>query len=180
MLIRSDPPLTMAGVRPPTEHENDMTGGTVMRSKSAALAAAVVAIAGTGLIATAGTASAATSSAAAEASPRAAYNGACGAGYSVVNSAGIADLGTVFLTYDSTTGKNCVVTVRNETGEPLHMAASVRALDEEGTPAEVDEGEFTSYAGPVYVKGAGLCIEWSGVIGEEEYFNSGSNCGFRK
>lgn len=159
-----------------------------MRSKSAALAAAVAAIAGTGLIATAGTASAATSSAtsstastaAAEAAPKAAYNGACGAGYSVVNSAGIADEGTVFLTYNATTGKNCVVTVRNETGDPLRMAASVRALDEEGTPAEVDEGEFTSYAGPVYVKGKGLCIEWSGVIGEEEYFNSGSNCGFRK
>lgn len=157
-----------------------MTGGTVMRSKSAALATAVSAVAGTALIATAGTASAATHTAASAASPKAAYNGACGAGYGVVNSAGIADLGTVFLTYNSTTGKNCVVTVRNKTGDPVHMSASVRPLDTAETPPEVDEGEYKSYAGPVYVKGRGFCIEWSGSIGEEEYYNSGSNCGVRK
>ena len=60
------------------------------------------------------------------------------------------------------------------------MSASLRALDGGDTPPEVDEGEFRTYAGPVYVKGAGHCIEWSGVIDEEEYYNSGSNCGFRK
>ncbi|WP_314171419.1 spore-associated protein A [Streptomyces winkii] len=155
-----------------------------MRSKSAALAAAAVFVAGTGLIATAGTASAATASgaAASAAAPRAAYNGECGAGYSVVNSAGIADLGTVFLTYNRSTGKNCVVTVRNEKGDPVHMSASVRVLlDDQETEPVVEEGEFTTYAGPVYVdEGSGHCIEWSGVIGDEEYFNSGSNCGTLK
>lgn len=159
-----------------------------MRSKSAALAAAVF-VAGAGLIATTGTASAATTpagsastTAAADAAPEAAYNGECGAGYAVVNSAGIADLGTVFLTYNRDNGKNCVVTVRNEKGDPIHMSASVRVLlDDEETQPVVDEGEFTSYAGPVYVdEGAGNCIEWSGVIGDEEYFNSGSNCGTLK
>ncbi|OEU86207.1 hypothetical protein DB35_01345 [Streptomyces abyssalis] len=154
-------------------------------------------VTGAGLVATAGTASAATTAngstsattaaattatGAAGAAPKAAYNGACGAGYSVVNSAGIADLGTVFLTYNARTGKNCVVTVRNETGDPVHMSASVRVLlDDEETEPVVEEGEFTSYAGPVHVdEGAGHCIEWSGVIGEEEYFNSGSNCGVLK
>ncbi|NLU72535.1 spore-associated protein A [Streptomyces sp. HNM0575] len=157
-----------------------------MRSKSAALAAAVI-FAGTGLIATAGTASAATSAGAtsataaagAEAAPKAAYNGACGSGYSVVNSAGIADLGTVYLTYNAQTGRNCVVTIRNAKDDPIHMAASVRVLkDGEETEPVVEEGEFSLYAGPVYVdEGSGHCIEWSGVIGDEEYFNSGSNCG---
>jgi hypothetical protein len=162
-----------------------------MRSKSAALAAVAVFVAGTGLIATAGTASAATTATgatsattagAADAAPKAAYNGACGAGYSVVNSAGIADLGTVFLTYNSRTGKNCVVTVRDKKGVPVHMSASVRVLlDDEETEPVVEEGEFSSYAGPVHVdKGSGHCIEWSGVIGDEEYFNSGSNCGVLK
>lgn len=159
-----------------------------MRSKSAALAAAVF-VAGAGLIATAGTASAATATgatsaatAAADAAPKAAYNGQCGSGYSVVNSAGIADLGTVFLTYNAESGKNCVVTVRNAKGDPVHMAASVRVLlDDQETEPVVEEGEFTSYAGPVYVdEGAGNCIEWSGVIADEEYFNSGSNCGVLK
>ncbi|SCK51001.1 hypothetical protein [Streptomyces sp. WMMB 322] len=167
-----------------------------MRSKSAALAAVTLFVAGTGLLATAGAASAATTATgatpgaatagatagAASPAPKAAYNGACGAGYSVVNSAGIADLGTVFLTYNSRTGKNCVVTVRNAKDDPIHMAASVRVLlDDEETRPVVDEGEFTSYAGPVYVaEGAGHCIEWSGVIGDEEYYNSGSNCGVLK
>ncbi|MCH6161953.1 spore-associated protein A [Streptomyces marispadix] len=160
-----------------------------MRSKSAALAAAVF-IAGTGLIATAGTASAATAgprntaatAATTEGAHKAAYNGACGSGYSVVNSAGIAGLGTVYLTYNSSTGKNCVVTIRNEKGDPVHMSAAVRVLkDDEETQPVVEEGEFTEYAGPVYVdEGSGHCIEWSGVIGDEEYFNSGSNCGTLK
>jgi hypothetical protein len=165
-----------------------MTGGTVMRSKSAALAGvtASLALAGTGLIATTGTASAATTTAgsparaAATAAPKAAYNGACGDGYSVVNSAGIADMGTVFLTYNAQTRKNCVVTVRNETGEPIHMSASVRVLLDHDTTPQIEEGDFSTYAGPVYVEGAGHCIEWSGVIDEEEYYNSGSNCGLHK
>ena len=171
-----------------------------MRSKSAALAAVTLFVAGTGLMATAGSASAATtatgatpsaiSAGAANSAPnsapnsarKAAYNGACGAGYSVVNSAGIADLGTVFLTYNRSTGKNCVVTVRNAKDDPIHMAASVRVLlDDEETEPVVEEGEFSLYAGPDHVdEGAGHCIEWSGVIGDEEYFNSGSNCGVRK
>lgn len=153
-----------------------------MRSKRTVLAAASAAVmAAAGLVATAGTASAASHSAAG-AAPKAVYNGACGSGYSVVNSAGIADLGTVFLTYNRTTGKNCVVTVRNEKGDPIHMAASVRVLlDDQETEPVVDEGEYTHYAGPVFVEdGAGHCIEWGGVIGEEEYFNPGSNCGTRK
>ncbi|WP_425508160.1 spore-associated protein A [Streptomyces bathyalis] len=129
-----------------------------------------------------GTTPGVTAAAAASPAPKAAYNGACGAGYSVVNSAGIADLGTVFLTYNSKSGKNCVVTVRNAKDDPIHMAATVRVLlDDEETEPVVDEGEFTTYAGPVYVEeGTGHCIEWSGVIGDEEYFNSGSNCGVRK
>lgn len=149
-----------------------------MRSKRTVLAAASAAVmAATGLVATAGTASAASHSAA-----KAVYNGACGSGYSVVNSAGIADLGTVFLTYNRSTGKNCVVTIRNAKGDPVHMAASVRVLlDDEETEPVVDEGEYTHYAGPVFVEGgAGHCIEWGGVIGEEEYFNPGSNCGTLK
>ncbi|CAM5346136.1 hypothetical protein SCALM49S_01532 [Streptomyces californicus] len=53
------------------------------------------------------------------------YNGACGSGYSVVNSAQIGTKGTVFLTYSSATGKNCVVTVRTKPGKAVHMTASL-------------------------------------------------------
>lgn len=144
-----------------------------MRSKKAALAAAAVALAGTGLFATATTASAAPR----EAAPKSGYNGQCGSGYSVVNSAAIGDAGNVYLTYNGSTGKNCVVTVRKSTGDPVHMSASIRALTDQDTKPVVDEGDFTSYAGPVYVKGKGHCIEWSGAIEDKTYSNDGSNCG---
>jgi hypothetical protein len=175
-----------------------MTGGTVMRSKSALFAAAAMAIAGTGLMATAGTASAATTtSAATTSSPAstahramaptadagllAAYNGACGSGYKVVNSAGIANLGTVYLTYNSSTGKNCVVTIRNRSGSPVHMTALVQALiPGQPTNPVIDDGYYRSYAGPVYVKAKGLCVKWGGSIQGSGYLNPGSNCGSRE
>jgi hypothetical protein len=145
-----------------------------MRSKKAkaALAAAAVALAGTGLFATATTASAAPKEA-----PKAGYNGQCGSGYSVVNSAAIGDTGNVYLTYNASTGKNCVVTVRKSTGDPIHMSASIRALTDQDTKPVVEEGDFTSYAGPVYVEGKGHCIEWGGAIQDQTYSNDGSNCG---
>lgn len=144
-----------------------------MRSKKTALAAAAVALAGTGLFATTTTASAAPR----DAADKAGYNGQCGAGYSVVNSAAIGDTGKVYLTYNGSTGKNCVVTVRKSTGDPIHMSASVRVLTDQDTKPVVDEGDFTSYAGPVYVKGKGDCIEWGGAIQDQKYSNDGSNCG---
>jgi hypothetical protein len=48
--------------------------------------------------------------------PVAKYNGACGAGHKVIDSANMENLGTTFLTYNSTTGENCVVTVRTRPG----------------------------------------------------------------
>ena len=60
------------------------------------------------------------------------------------------------------------------------MSASVRVLLDQDTDPVVDEGDYTAYAGPVYVTGKGHCIEWSGSIGDEEYVNPGSNCGSLK
>ncbi|MET7637950.1 spore-associated protein A [Streptomyces sp. NPDC005438] len=134
-----------------------------------ALGAAAVLAAGGGLLATSTTASAAEA--------KATYGGQCGTGYSVVNQAGIGDEGTVFLTYNSATGKNCVVTIRNTTDEPVEMTAYVRALTDEPSERVVDEGEYTQYAGPVYVDGAGYCVEWGGQIDEATYDNPSSNCG---
>ncbi|MEU6577748.1 spore-associated protein A [Streptomyces sp. NPDC046805] len=124
-----------------------------------------VATAGAGLMASAPTASAAT------------YNGVCGSGYVVVNSAPIANVGTVYLTYNSSTGKNCVVTKRNTTGSPIYMAAYLNKVGDPESSAAIDEGNYTSYAGPVYKYARGVCVEWGGVIGNWQTFNAGSNCG---
>ncbi|WP_043486288.1 MULTISPECIES: hypothetical protein [Streptomyces] len=110
----------------------------------------------------------------ATAATRAAYNGVCGSGYKVVNSAPIGQKGTVYLTYNSAKGKNCVVTVRNTTGAPLPMFAYLYAYD--GAYQE-DVGDYTSYAGPVYVEARGKCVDWAGGIDNQATWTYGSNCG---
>ncbi|MGP3926960.1 spore-associated protein A [Streptomyces sp. 8N616] len=141
-----------------------------MKRSKRVLAAALTAAAtaGAGLLATAPTATAAAT---------AAYNGVCGSGYNVVNSAPVGSVGTVYLTYNATTGKNCVVTIRNTTGSPTYMVAYLNVLDDPAYEPAIDEGEYRSYAGPVYKYARGLCVEWGGVIGGWETFNTGSNCG---
>ncbi|EXU63003.1 spore-associated protein A [Streptomyces sp. DSM 41524] len=114
----------------------------------------------------------------ASAAATASYNGVCGSGYKVVNSAPIGSKGTVFLTYNSAKGKNCVVTVRNATGKPVPMFAYlyVQGADESAE----DGGAYTSYAGPVYGDGRGKCVDWAGGIDNQSTWTYGSNCGSLK
>ncbi|MFD7919260.1 spore-associated protein A [Streptomyces sp. NPDC059740] len=168
-----------------------------MRLKKSAAVLATVLLAGSGLAATAGVASAATpaaagghgsaASAAAKPAPAkgaatsakataaraAAYNGACGSGYTVINSAPIGSLGTVYLTYNSAKGTNCVVTQRAKAGTAVPMSATVSTKF--GT--DTDKGNYTTYAGPVTVNGRGVCVAWGGAISGQSYANAGSNCG---
>ncbi|KND38087.1 Spore-associated protein A [Streptomyces europaeiscabiei] len=113
--------------------------------------------------------------AAPKAAAAAKYNGACGGGYSVVNSAQIGTKGTVFLTYNSATGKNCVVTVRTAPGKAVHMTASLGFASP--TTTVTDTGYYTTYAGPVYLDARGLCVTWRGEISGEVAGKNGTNCG---
>ncbi|MCI4041885.1 spore-associated protein A [Streptomyces sp. TRM75563] len=110
-----------------------------------------------------------------EATAAAKYNGACGGGYSVVNSAQIGAQGTVFLTYNSATGKNCVVTVRARPGKAVHMTASLGFASP--TTTVTDTGYYTTYAGPVHLDARGLCVTWRGEIAGEVAGKNGTNCG---
>jgi hypothetical protein len=95
---------------------------------------------------------------AAQAAPAASYNGVCGSGYSVIDQHSITGA-TIFLTYSANTGRNCVVTVRNTSGSALPMDAEVSLA---GAPWNIDQGNYTNYAGPVYVAAANKCIDWGG------------------
>ncbi|MFF9043811.1 spore-associated protein A [Streptomyces parvulus] len=142
-----------------------------MKRSTQAVGASLIAVGaiGAGLLATAPAAGAATNGASAT------YNGVCGSGYKVVNSMPIGKTGTVYLTYNSSTGKNCTVTIRNTTGTPTYMVAYVRNVD---TGEEMyDADDYRSYAGPVYAFARGACVEWGGVIGNLQAWNYGSNCG---
>ncbi|GAA2594614.1 spore-associated protein A [Streptomyces tubercidicus] len=134
------------------------------------------AIAGAAALAVAGIATMASATSATAAPKAAAYNGACGSGYSVVNSVPVTGKGTVYLTYSAKTGKNCVVTVRNSPGKRVSMYTYITATD--GSSDWVyDSGQYTSYAGPVYLPGKGICVDWGGSIESVSVSVSGSNCG---
>jgi len=110
------------------------------------------------------------------ATPAAAYNGVCGAGYSVIDSTPVGSVGTVYVTWNEATGKNCAVTIRNSPGTAIRVAVSLNViLDHESTPA-VDSGIYTTYAGPVYYPARNLCIVWEGTIGANHVVDSG-HCG---
>ena len=106
------------------------------------------------------------------------YNGECGYGYKVVNSAPIGSQGTVFLTYKSTNGYNCVVTKKNNTSTRTDMFAYLYVPD--SGEGDSDWGSYYSYAGPVYAYGKGMCIDWAGGITNQETWTFGSNCGALK
>ncbi|HEY5835967.1 spore-associated protein A [Streptomyces sp.] len=110
------------------------------------------------------------------ASLAAAYNGACGSGYGVIDSLPISTLGTAYLTYNSSTGKNCVVTVRANPGTAMYMAAAIRLAGNSASEV-IDAGNYTTYAGPVYLYAAGKCIDWGGQIGSVYNQEFGSHCG---
>lgn len=104
----------------------------------------------------------------------AAYNGACGSSYGVIDAQSLPGLGTVYLTYSSSTGKNCVVTVRDNPGAKLPMAARVSLAN---APWISDSGNFGTYAGPVYVSAAHSCVDWGGEINGVYAYEYNSHCG---
>lgn len=127
-----------------------------LRRRLASVALALT-LTGAGIFFAAGTANAATG-----------YNGACGSGYSVIDSEATGQGqdgagGVTYLTYSSSNGYDCVVTV-NTTGSTEWLDARVEAHN--GTWV-TDDGHYTSYAGPVYVYAPKECIDWGG--GEADY-----------
>ncbi|TDQ51591.1 spore-associated protein A [Actinorugispora endophytica] len=105
----------------------------------------------------------------------ASYNGVCGQGYSVVNSAPIGSAGTVYLTYSSSTRKNCVVTVLSDQGTRVRAEAGLKK--DTSTAWTTDAGDFAQYAGPVYLSAPGECVDWGGLIGTQWVVRTGTNCG---
>jgi hypothetical protein len=104
----------------------------------------------------------------------ASYDGECGSGYGVVNQASVSG-GTVYLTYNNSNGRNCVVVLRSNPGSKMNMDAALKRSD--STSWQTDPGDFGIYAGPVYLEAAGHCVDWGGAIGSEWVVRNGTNCG---
>lgn len=105
--------------------------------------------------------------------------GVCGSGFHVIDShpfkSGSTKLATIYLSYNSGTGKNCVVTV-NDTAFTRWMRAT---LTVQGGATKSDSGEFKYYAGPVILSAVDACVKWGGAWDESPYvWSSGwSHCG---
>ncbi|MEV5432369.1 spore-associated protein [Streptomyces sp. NPDC052701] len=102
----------------------------------------------------------------------------CGSGYQTVNSAPVGTLGTVYLTYNSANGRNCVTTIRSTPGTAVDMSTWIYVPETD--QADQDYGSYTSYAGPAYAYGKGHCVDWGGSIDNVYVQISGSNCGSLK
>ncbi|MFC9910307.1 hypothetical protein [Streptomyces sp. NPDC059862] len=91
-------------------------------------------------------------------------------------------LGTVFLTYNSSNGYNCAVAIRDtpDYSAPEYMGVRLERTGDIYS-AKTDGGNYTTYAGPVYVYGVGSCMDWNGVIVKNNlaYVGEGNatNCG---
>ncbi|SDI07796.1 hypothetical protein [Nonomuraea jiangxiensis] len=103
----------------------------------------------------------------------------CGSGFRVIDSHAFTSsgtaLGTIYLSYNAGSGKNCVVTV-NKTSTPMWMRAS---LSVQNGGSDSDSGVFRYYAGPVTLSAADKCVRWGGTWDEAPYtWTSGwSHCG---
>ena len=133
----------------------------------------VVAVAASAFVAVPATADAAASAA----SPTAVC-GADGYSYSVVASSPVkfssgTVAGTVYLMYSSGNGKNCVVTVKTSyTGTATFTTAQL--IIQNGN-TYVDQGNYTSYAGPVRGSAAGKCVKYWGSINTGPDGQAGAN-----
>jgi hypothetical protein len=110
----------------------------------------------------------------------ASYNNGCGSGYGVIDSLDSGS-GTTFLTYNSSNGYNCVVTVSDTPGTPKYLEADLRIsrTDTVWNASERDAGTYSSYAGPVYKYAKGSCIDWGGEAGSNSHvvINYRDHCG---
>ncbi|MET7328074.1 N-acetylmuramoyl-L-alanine amidase, partial [Nonomuraea sp. NPDC005650] len=99
----------------------------------------------------------------------------CGAGYKVIDSAALGSNGTVYLTFNSANGNNCVATIKKTS---LGKATATSAfLEVKGKARATDTGNFDYYAGPVRAAAADKCVQWGGKVGTSTYESPFEHCG---
>ncbi|MFI5615498.1 exo-alpha-sialidase [Amycolatopsis sp. NPDC051903] len=100
---------------------------------------------------------------------------ACGAGYGVIGSAPLGPAGTVYLSYNSANGRNCVSTIKKSGAGTASPTSAY--LQVQGAARTTDSGSFSYYAGPVSAPAAGRCVQWGGAIGTATYDSPLEHCG---
>ncbi|MGR6321235.1 protein kinase domain-containing protein [Micromonospora soli] len=103
----------------------------------------------------------------------------CGSGFEVVDSATLTANGVrkgrVYLLYNTSTGANCVVTMKDtEVGRATTVSTY---LEVQGKARQTQTGSYKYYAGPVRASAAGVCVKWGGSTGGASYASPFEHCG---
>jgi aminopeptidase S len=100
----------------------------------------------------------------------------CGSGFTVVDAHSFgAEVGAVFLLYSSSTGNNCVTTVKYT---KIGAASPVSAvLQPQGGSQVEDRGSFSYYAGPVTAHAPDVCVRWGGSVDARSWLSPYEHCG---
>jgi serine/threonine-protein kinase len=125
-------------------------------------------IATTGAVLTAGLSAAALAAPAQAASNPYTPQGVCGSGFGVIDKHELrtqgVQLGTVYLLYQASSGRNCVVTLKERAvGRKTPAAAYLKRQGAKGN-GKLDYGRFGYYAGPKRVSAKRTCVRWGGGI----------------
>jgi hypothetical protein len=100
--------------------------------------------------------------------------GVCGSGYTQVEAHALGSAATVYLLYNASAGKNCVVTMsRYEFPSKISMNA---VLQVRGGASASNPGSFTVYAGPVRLAAVKKCVIWGGSHGSLSWQSDWSHC----
>ncbi|MFC5829371.1 serine/threonine protein kinase [Nonomuraea insulae] len=98
----------------------------------------------------------------------------CGSGYKVVDSHALGSYATIYLTYNSSAGKNCVVTM-SKLVYPGKMPMNA-ILQVKGGSSVSNAGKFTAYAGPVRAAAKKKCVIWGGTWATQSWKSGWSHC----
>lgn len=98
----------------------------------------------------------------------------CGAGFYVQRSASF-NGGTVHQLYNSSTGANCVVTMKStDIGKATPVWATLTVT---GGGSKTERGDYKYYAGPVILPAKGKCVSFSGGVPADSASAPPANCG---
>lgn len=98
----------------------------------------------------------------------------CGTGYKVINSHALGSKATIYLLYNATAGKNCVVTM-SKLVYPNKVKMNA-ILQVKGGSSAANPGSFTAYAGPVRLASAKKCVIWGGTWNTLTWKSGWSHC----
>ncbi|MGP3958727.1 protein kinase domain-containing protein [Nonomuraea sp. 3N208] len=97
----------------------------------------------------------------------------CGAGYKIVDSHALS-VATIYLLYNSSAGKNCVVTMSRYVHPGKVQMNAI--LQVKGGSSASNPGRFTAYAGPIRLPAAKKCVIWGGQWAEKSWKSGWSHC----